>query len=270
VEGVSHGHLRDVRTIRSQYQEQFAKLKQAYQAVGTVVGAEASYQSNDGNLKISIRGFETMDGKQAVDVSYSIDGAEATTLQKALGYGIDNDTGLAYSSDTQFGGARMSASDFVDDSGDFDALAQKFADQNLMTQDEGNAQIKSWIYGDKTFTSLQDYRAHMRVEYAASRAVNEMAGKMKFKSSQDEVDFVIATSKKLADAMRQGGSVDLSSILKGVPLEALQAATHTNASDTDSQKLVKLLKDFIDVNKEQLADRKSNELFERPRTSLFA
>jgi hypothetical protein len=259
-----------MNTIRNEYREQFAKLKQAYQETGTVVGVEASYQSDDGSLKISVRGFETKDGKQAVDVTYKIDGSEAATLQKALGYGIDNDTGLPYSSDTQFGGAGMSASDYVDDARDFDALAEKFADINLMTLDESNAQIKSWSYGDKTFTSLEEYRAYMRVEYAASRAANEIASKMEFKSSQDEIDFVIATSRGLADALRQGRSVDLSTALKGVPLEALQAATRSNAKDANSQKLIKLLQGFIDAHKEQLADRKSNQLIHRPRTSILA
>jgi hypothetical protein len=258
-----------MRTIRTQYQEQFTKLKQAYQETGTVVGAEESYQSDDGNLKISVRGFQTKDGKQAVDVTYSVDGAESATLQKALGYGIDNDTGLARSSDTQFGNIGMSASNFVDDAGDFDALADKFADLNLMTQDESNARIKSWSYGDKTFASLDEYRAHMRVEYAASRAVNEMASKMKFASGQDEVDFVIATSKALADAMRQGGNADLSSVLKGVPLKALQAATHSKAADSDSRKLVEFLQSYIDANRKQLAEQKPDQLFER-RANLLA
>jgi len=259
-----------MRTIRSQYQEQFSKLKQAYQETGSVVGTEASYQSDDGSLKISVRGFQTTDGKQAVDVTYKIDGTEAVTLQTALGYGIDNDTGLAYSGDTQFGGAMMSASDFVDDAGDFDALAQKFADENLLTLDESNARIKSWSYGDKTFTSLGEYRAYMRVEYAASRAVNEMADKMKFKSGQDSVDFVISTSKALAAAMHQGGNVDLSSILKGVPLEALKAATRPDSTNPESQKLIKLLTDFIDANKERLADEKPGKAFEPRRANLLA
>lgn len=259
-----------MRTIRSQYQEQFGKLKQAYQETGTVVGSEASYQSDDGNLEISVRGFQTPDGKQAVDVTYKIDGAEAATLQRALGYGIDNDTGLPHSSDTQFGGGMMSASDYVDDTGDFDALAHKFADLNLETLDESNAKIKSWVYGDKSFASLDEYRAYMRVEYAASRAVNEMAGKMKFASGQDSVDFFVSTSKALAAAMHQGGNVDLSSILKGVPLEALKAATGAESTNPESQKVIKLLTDFIDANKERLADEKTDKPFETRRANVLA
>ncbi|HWA50725.1 MAG TPA: hypothetical protein VG742_20820 [Dongiaceae bacterium] len=258
-------------TIRSQFQSQFAKLKQAFEETGTVEGTQAAYQSDDGNLQINVRGFKTKDGQQAVDVTYKIKGAEGVTLQTAQGYGIKYDTGLALAADEQVGGeAMMSASDFVDDAGDFDALAQKFADLNLQTQDEANANVKSWTVGDKTFTDLQDYRAYMRVEYAASRLANEMALKMKFRSGDDEVNFVVSTTKKLADAMRQGGPIDLSSILEGVPKEALQAATNTAARDTDTQKLVKLLKDYIDANKEELANRKSDELFQSPRRNVLA
>jgi hypothetical protein len=259
-----------MRTIRSQYQEQFAKLKQAYQETGTVVGAEAAYQSDDGNLKISVRGFQTPDGKQAVDVTYAVDGAESATLQLALGYGIDNDTGLARPSDIRYGNIGMSASDYVDDAGDFDALAKRFADLNLETQDESNAKIRSWGYGEKTFASLDEYRAYMRVEFAASRAVNEMADKMKFKSGQDSVDFVISTSKALAAAMHRGGNVDLSSILKDVPLEALKAATRPDSTNPESQKVIKLLTDFIDANKKQLAEQTPNQLFEPRRANLLA
>jgi hypothetical protein len=192
------------------------------------------------------------------------------TLQRALGYGIDNDTGLTYTSDTQFGGAMMSASDFVDDVGDFDALAKKFADENLITLDDSNARVKSWGYGDKTFASLDEYRAYMRVEYAASRAANEMASKMKFAAGQDEVDFVITTSKALAHAMRQGGTVDLSDVLKGVPLKALQAATRSNTPNPESQKVIELLQSFIDAHKKQLAEQKPDQLFERQRADLLA
>jgi hypothetical protein len=119
--------------IRGQYRDQFAKLKETYQETGSIVGAEASYKSDDGNVIISLRGLQTSDGKEYVDVTYKVDGAEAGTLQRALGYGIDNETGLPVSADTQFGGIGMNASAEIDDLEDFDALAKQYTDMALET-----------------------------------------------------------------------------------------------------------------------------------------
>lgn len=242
--------------IRSQYQEQFAKLKRTYQETGSIAGAETTYKSDDGNVALSLRGYKTSDGREAVEVSFSTAGAEGAALQKLLTGGIDNTTGRPFSPDTQLGGPAMNASEVVDGAADFDALAQKFAAASLSTQDAQNALVQNWGLSDGSYTqSLEKYQADNRLSYAVHDAVNAMIEKMTFKSPLDEADFSARTEKTLLTALRQGRSTDIANALKDVPDVALEAANKSlDASETrdaDNARLIKTLTDFITASKAQ-------------------
>ena len=116
-----------MQSIRDQYQEQFAKLKAAYQENGSIAGVESSYASDDGNVKISIRGMQTGDGRQYVDVSFKAAGAEGATLVTELQDGTDPTTGLPMTAfSKQYAGDMGSnGSEIITSAEDLDATAQK-------------------------------------------------------------------------------------------------------------------------------------------------
>lgn len=211
-------------SVRELYQSQFAAMKKQYKETGTVAGAQTSFTSDDGNVKLSIRGQVTSDGRQYLNLDYRMDGKEGETLARTLTGGIDNLTGLPFSADAQVGGGGMSAGAEITSDADFDALAKDYTNTVLETQDQTNAKINSWQYGDKTFSSLEDFQKFMRPQIAASNVINVLASKMTFSSSDEAIKFIKEKSDALAEHLRNGGDPsDLSEILKDVPKEALRA-----------------------------------------------
>jgi hypothetical protein len=253
-----------MHTIRDQYQEQFAKLKAAYQENGSIVGVETSYASDDGNVKISVRGMQTADGRQLVDVSFKAGGAEGATLVTALQGGTDPDTGLpmtAYSK--QYAGDMgSSGSEIITSAEDFDATAQKFADSLLKTQAQQDAETPSWTVGDKTFTSVDAYHAYNRIEQAAWDAANTIAGQMLLDTGKaGSTDFVIKLQKAMTAAMRGGGTADLSAMLKGVPEHATKAGIKSlDEKNSDAEQLIGFLQDYLAASKKDAEQRRLNLL----------
>jgi hypothetical protein len=253
-----------IHTIRDQYQEQFAKLKAAFQEDGSIAGVESSYASDDGNVKISIRGMQTGDGRQYVNVSFKAGGAEGATLATELQDGTDPTTGLPMTafSKQYAGDFNSNGSEIITSAEDLDATAQKFADNLLKTQAQQDAETTSWGVGDQTFTSVDDYHAYNRVEQAATDAADTIAGQMLLDTGKaPSVDFVIKLQKAMTTAMRGGGTADLAAMLKGVPEHAVKAGIKSlDEKNGDAERLIGFLQDYLAASKEDAEQRRLNLL----------
>jgi len=249
-------------TIRGQYQEQFAKLKAAYQETGSIAGAETAYASDDGNIKLSIRGMQMADGRQVVDVKFDAKGAEAATLQYALSGGRDPSTGLPAQVNEGYGETGMNGSDFAASAEDFDALADKFTGMTLRTQAQDDDETKSWTVGDKTFTSLEAYHAYNRVEQAAWDAAETIAGQTLLDTGKaPSADFTVKLQKAMTSAMRGEGSADLEEMLKGLPEHAIKTGMKAlDKKNSDAEKLISFLQDYLTASKKAAEQRRVNVL----------
>lgn len=203
------------QSLKQNFKGVFDAAKKSFQESGHVANVSEQYASKDGNVSIKLSGKTLDNGREVLELSYNIRGAQGAALGRYRSGGIDERTGQAEAPGTRHGDLGGSASsDAITGLQDIDNLESNAVASALDTQEQGGAGVQHWGIGNGQVTdSLAEYQAYNRQQDAMAALANKITDGMHFDDPQAAADFSATLNKSLMGLANGSQDVDLSGLV---------------------------------------------------------